>query len=147
SSDRCDAPASCQPVMMPVTTRGGRSTPSTSSVQPLPARTVPASVAADSIARVAVVPTAITRRRFARVRLTRWAVPGGTANRSGAGGSPGSAEETPACSVMGAIATPELTSDATNSVLKGRAALAISALPGTVAKTVWYAESGQAAGT
>ncbi len=46
------------------------------------------------------------------------------------------------CSVIGAIVTPRLTSRVTISGLNGRAALGISALPGTVANTVWYASIG-----
>ena len=53
--------ASCQPVTRPSTTRTGRSGPSTRSVQPCDGRTSPSTVAADSSARVTVVPTAITR--------------------------------------------------------------------------------------
>jgi hypothetical protein len=57
SSSRCEAPASCHPVIRPSTTRIGRSGPSTRSVHPPAARTRPPIVAADSRARVAVVPT------------------------------------------------------------------------------------------
>ena len=68
--------------------------------------TVPSGSAADSTARVAVVPTAITRPPDARVSSTSRAVVGGTSNGSAAGGSPFSAEETPACRVIGAITIP-----------------------------------------
>ena len=86
--------------------------------------------AALSRALVQVVPTAITRRPAARVRLTRSAVGCGTSNHSGSGASPASSEATPVCRVMGAIATPAAISLVTSSAVNGRAALAISALPG-----------------
>src|SRR6185503_5299358 len=50
--------------------------------------------------------------------------------RGAAGGSPCSAEDTPACRVIGAITIPADTSEVTSSALNGLAALAISALPG-----------------
>ena len=40
------------------------------------------------------------------------------------------------CNVIGAMATPWLTSWVTMAAVNGRAALGISALPGSVAKTV-----------
>ena len=90
-----------------------------------------------SRARVQVVPTAITRRPAARVRLTRSAVGCGTSNHSGSGASPASSDATPVCRVTGAIATPPATSLVTSSAVNGRAALGISALPGERANTVW----------
>jgi hypothetical protein len=69
--------------------------------------------------------------------LTIRAVAAGTSKSSGVGGSPGSADDTPACSVIGAIAMPAATRSVTNLVLKGRAALGISALPACLANTVW----------
>ena len=53
---RWDAPGACQPVTSPFTTRAGRSGPSTRSVQPARSRTTPSASAADSSARVTVVP-------------------------------------------------------------------------------------------
>jgi hypothetical protein len=61
----------------------------------------------------------------------------GTQPRSGTGGSPCSCEETPVCRITGATRIPPATSAVTSSVVKGRAALGISALPGWRAKTVW----------
>ncbi len=46
------------------------------------------------------------------------------------------------CRVTGATATPRETSSVTRLRVKGRPADGISALPGSVAKTVWYAASG-----
>ena len=51
------------------------------------------------------------------------------------------------CSVTGAMAIPRLTSLVTISGVNGRLALGISALPGQVAKTVWYASIGHCVGT
>ena len=51
------------------------------------------------------------------------------------------------CRVSGAIVTPRTTSRATISAVNGRLALGISALPGVVAKTVWYASAGQSEDT
>ena len=67
---------------------------------------------------------------------------GGTRNRSGSGGSPSSSDDTPVCSVIGATETPAVISEVTISVVNGRPALGISALPGSRANTVWYAEIG-----
>lgn len=127
----------CSPVTRPVTTRAGRSGPSTRSVQPLAGCTAPSGVAADSSARATVVPTATTRPPAARALATRRAVAGGTSKRSGVGGSGSSGLETPACRTIGATVTPRATNRTTNGVVKGRAALAISALPGCVPNTVW----------
>ena len=108
SSSRCEAPASCQPVIRPSTTRGGRSGPSTRSVQPVAACTVPSGSAADS--------SSAGHRgadgdhppdRLAVSGSTSRAVAGGTSNGSAAGGSPCSAEDTPACRVIGAITIPD----------------------------------------
>ena len=55
--------------------------PSTRSVQPTAWRTTPSAFAADSRARVTVVPTAITRPPAARVRFTIRAVAGGTSKQ------------------------------------------------------------------
>src|SRR5690606_10283733 len=118
----------------------------TRSVQPDRARTTPSAPAADSSARTAVVPTAITRPPRSRVASTRHADSSGTANRSGYGGSCTSADATPVCSVTGANRTPRLTSSVTVRAVNGRAALGISALPAPSgdgsANTVWYADSG-----
>ena len=51
------------------------------------------------------------------------------------------------CSTTGATSTPPATRRVISSAVKGRPALGISALPGSTAKTVWYAESGQRRGT
>jgi hypothetical protein len=56
-------------------------------------------------------------------------VAGGTSYCSGYGSSSASSEETPQCSVIGAIVTPRVTSSVTTSGLNGLAALGISALP------------------
>jgi len=127
----------CSPVIRPPTTRLGWSGPSTSSVQPRLSVTNPSASAADSSARVTVVPTAITRPPEQRTSLTSRAVVAGTANRSGCGPSPASCEDTPVCKVIGAISTPAETSLVTSSVLNGRPALGISALPGIRPNTVW----------
>ena len=95
------------------------------------------------MARVAVVPTAITRPPRALLPLTRWAVVSPTSNHSGCGASPASWEDNPVCKVIGAMITPCATKRATSSALNGRAALGISALPGCRAKIVWYAEMGK----
>ena len=42
--------------------------------------------------------------------------------------------------------TPRPTSSVTSSWLNGRLALGISALPGSLAKTVWYCDSGHSRG-
>ena len=91
----------------------------------------------DSTARVAVVPTATTRPPLARAWLITLAVVGVTSNHSGPGASPASCDDTPVCSVTGASWTPAVTSRVTSSWVNGRAADAISALPGRVPKTVW----------
>ena len=109
----------------------------TSSVQPRAGLSRPSGPAADSRARVTVVPTAITRPPASRVALTSRAVAAGTSNRSGCGGSPASCEDTPVCRVIGAKAIPRLIRSVTSSVLNGRPALGISALPGCRANTVW----------
>jgi hypothetical protein len=44
--------------------------------------------------------------------------------------------------VIGATAIPALTNAVTSSVVNGRPALGISALPGSRANTVWYAGNG-----
>ena len=109
----------------------------TNSVQPRAGLSHPSGPAADSSARVTVVPTAITRPPLSRVSLTSRAVAAGTSNRSACGGSPASWEETPVCRVIGANAMPRLISSVTSSAVKGRPALGISALPGCRANTVW----------
>jgi hypothetical protein len=83
----------------------------------------------DSSARTTVVPTAITRRAVVSSR----AVAAGTSKYSGNGGSCRSGEETPACSVIGAIRIPRATRRVISSAVNGRPALGISALPGVVA--------------
>ena len=82
----------------------------------------------DSIARVAVVPTAITRPPLSRAPLTTRALVGGTANHSGPGASLASCDDTPVCSVTGASWTPAVTSRVTSRGVNGRPADAISAL-------------------
>ena len=108
----------------------------TRSVQPRLATTC-RPLTADSTARVAVVPTAITRPPLARAPLMMRALVGGTSNHSGPGASPASCEETPVCSVTGASWTPAVTSRVTRASVNGRPADAISALPGCRPKTVW----------
>ena len=95
------------------------------------------------MARVAVVPTAITRPPRARAPFTRSAVVRLTAYHSACGASPASCDDTPVCRVIGAKTTPPVTNRATSSALNGRPALGISALPGCTAKMVWYAASGK----
>ena len=48
-----------------------------------------------------------------------------------------SSDDTPVWRVTGAMRTPWATSEATNSPVKGRPALGISALPASRANTVW----------
>ena len=82
TSSRCEAIGSCQPVMSPSTMRGGSAGVMTRRVQPRPATTSrPRTV--DSRARVAVVPTAITRPPLSCALLTTRALEGGTPNHSG----------------------------------------------------------------
>jgi len=76
------------------------------------------------------------RTPAARVRLTSREVVAGTRNGSGSGGSPFSSDETPVCSRIGATTTPAETRSATSWPLNDRAALGISALPGSCANTV-----------
>ena len=109
----------------------------TTSVHPPAAGTPPVSAAADSRARVAVVPTATMRPPAALAALTTAAVDPDTANRSGCGASPASCDERPVWRVTGTMTMPAETRLVTSWVVKGRAALAISALPGIVPKTVW----------
>ena len=109
----------------------------TSSVQPPAASTRPSTPAADSIARVAVVPTATTRPPRDRAALTSAAVSAVTSNRSGCGASPASWDETPVWRRIGATRTPDRTSRVTSRLVNGRPALGISALPGSREKTVW----------
>ena len=84
----------------------------------------------------------MTRPPDRLVRSTRRAVAGGTSYCSGYGSSSASSEETPQCSVIGAIVTPRVTSSVTTAGLNGLAALGISALPYWRPKIVWYASSG-----
>src|SRR5690349_24854738 len=79
--------------------------------------------------------------------LINRAVLSGTAKRSAYGRSCASAEATPVCSVIGANTTPRDTSRVTTRSVNGRDALGISALPGSVANTDWYALSGHGSGT
>ena len=62
---------------------------------------------------------------------------GRDAKRSACGASPASCEDRPVCRVIGLTATPLLISRVTRSVVNGRAADGISALPGSMPKTVW----------
>ncbi len=89
-----------------------------------------------------VVPTATTRPPSSRVAVTSRAVTAGTSNHSAWGASPASCDDTPVCSVTAVTPTPTETSRVTSSGVNGLAALGISALPGRLAKTVWYAASG-----
>ena len=57
----------------------------------------------------------------------------GTTNRSGSGGSCSSGLETAACSTIGATTMPRAISRTSRGAVKGRPALGISALPGSVA--------------
>jgi len=68
---------------------------------------------------------------------TSAAVDADTAYRSGCGGSPTSGEETPVCSSTGATVMPRVARSVTTCAENGRAALAISALPGSTPNTVW----------
>ena len=88
------------------------------------------------------MPVATTRPPFSRVSSTSRAVAGGTSYHSDCGPSSTSWEETPVCSVTGATPIPRATSRVMRASVKGRPADAISALPGTVLKTDWYAASG-----
>ena len=72
-----------------------------------------------------------------RTWLTSAAVAADTTYLSGCGSSRPSCDDTPVCSVTGAIITPSATSLVTRLCVNGRAALGISALPGTSPKTVW----------
>ncbi len=103
---------------------------------------MPSGAAPVSSALVTVVPTAMIRRPAARECETSSAVGAGIRNHSRSGASPASSEETPVCRVIGVTSTPPATSEVTRSVLNGRPALGISALPGSRANTVWYALSG-----
>ena len=89
-----------------------------------------------------VVPTATTRPPPARTALTSRAVASDTSNRSGCGASPASCDDSPVCRVIGATATPRETSSVTRDRVNGRPAEGISALPGTVENTDWYAVRG-----
>ena len=144
SMDRCDARGSWKPVIKPSTTCTPRSGVITVSVQPRAARTRPVGSTADSSARTTVVPTATTRPPPARTALTWRAVDSGTSKRSAYGGSSASGDATPVCSVIGRTTTPPRRQRAHQSAVNGRPALGISALPGSRAKTVWYASRGQA---
>ena len=115
--------------------RTGRSGPSTRSVQPCDGRTSPSTVAADSSARVTVVPTATTRPPACFVRFTSRAVFAGTSNGSWwlarlCGGNTG---------VQGDRRESDTGRDERGDQLgaerAGRAT--ISALPGCRANTVW----------
>jgi len=79
----------------------------------------------------------MTRPPDLLVMFTRRAVGGGTSYCSGYGSSSASREDTPQCSVTGAIVTPRAARSVTTGGLNGRAALGISALPGWRPKTVW----------
>ena len=90
-----------------------------------------------------MVPTATTRPPAARVAVASLAVASGTSYHSGCGASPASCEENPVCSVTGATPTPPATSRVITSWVNGRPAEGISALPGSVLNTDWYADSGK----
>src|SRR6185312_4420548 len=128
---------------MPSTERTPHSGVTTSPVQPERAQLHPSAAVADSSARTTVVPTAITRPPPWRASQIVWAVCSGTSYHSGNGGSWLSGEDTPACRVIGAMVTPRATRRLSNSRVNGRPALGISALPGLIAYTFWYAASGQ----
>ena len=87
------------------------------------------------------MPTATTRRP-ARAPATGRAVGPGTAKRSGVGGSCIWGLDTPACSTTGQTTIPRAIRRTSSGAVKGRRALGISALPGSVAYTVWWSESG-----
>ena len=61
----------------------------------------------------------------------------GTSNHSGCGDSPASGEDTPVCRVIGTTGMPRAISRTRSRSVKGRPALAISALPGSAAYTFW----------
>ena len=103
---------------------------------------MPSGAATVSSARVTVVPTAITRR----AALTCAAVAAGTLKRSGYGRSPRSSELTPVCRTIGATRIPRVRRRASTSAVNGRPALGLSALPGSLAKIVWWSESGRGSG-
>ena len=90
-----------------------------------------------------MVPVATTRPPCSRVSVHE---PGGgragTSYHSDCGPSSASWEETPVCSVIGATPIPFATSLVISASVNGRPAEAISALPGTVLNTDWYAASG-----
>jgi hypothetical protein len=123
-------------VSRPSTTRTPVSGVTTCDVQPDEGETSPSDDTDVSSARTTVVPAAITRPPFQRTKLTSRAVAGDTSNGSGYGSSPSSSDETPVCSVTGAISTPLAASSVTTGGVNGRLALGISALPGTRANTV-----------
>jgi FO synthase len=106
SRSRWLAPGSCQPVTRPSTARTPRAGVITSGVQPAVARSRPSGPAADSSARVTVVPTGDHAPPARRVALTRAAVAPGTEKRSGYGRSPRSCELTPVWSTSRATPTP-----------------------------------------
>ena len=69
--------------------------------------------------------------------LTSRAVAAGTREPLGQRRLVASSEETPVCSTIGATRDAAAPQPVTSSAVNGRPALGISALPGSVAKTVW----------
>jgi len=134
---KCDERGSCSPVSSPSTARTPVCGVTTCEVQPAAGWTSPSGPTALSRARTTVVPAAITRPLSPRTWFTSRAVAGGTSNGSGYGSSSSSSDETPVCSVIGAISTPLAASSVTVRGVNGRLALGISALPGVLANTVW----------
>ena len=120
----------------PSTTRTPVAGVTTCDVQPDAGYTNPSADTQLSTALTTVVPAAITRPPSQRTWLISRAVAGGTSNGSGYGSSPSSSDDTPVCSVTGAISTPRAASSVTTAGVNGRLALGISALPGTRANTV-----------
>src|SRR5262249_18426012 len=109
----------------------------TTSVQPSTGTTRPSGAAALSRARTAVLPAAMTRDPAARAWLTIRAGVTDPRNLSGHGRSCASGDATPVCRRTGTTTTPRATRRVTTRSLNGRDALGISALPGSVANTVW----------
>ena len=125
SSSRCEAPTSCQPVTRPSTTGpGGRarardpSSRATAGLRRRPLRPTRARASPSCLPRQPATGLLCQVHQPRGVR--------GHVERFCEGWLPGSAEETPACRVIGAKAIPEETSEVTNSALNGRAALTIS---------------------
>ena len=134
---RCEAPGSCQPVTRP-------SRPGPAGAGRLPPLSIPRP---DAPSRPVRTPSRWPGRpwsrwrspaRQSRLAVLIWAaVVAGTRYHSGAGGSWLSSDDTPQWRTNGTIVIPRATRRVVTSVLNGRAALGISALPGVSANTVW----------